>query len=134
MIQIATHLPLRILVAEDNALIGMVLADMLTEMGHDVCAVEATETGTIASAARHSPDLLIADGTLRGGSGVTAVEAILRSHDLAHIFVTGDPESIRLRRPDAVILEKPFNEATLAQAIRQVVRGAGTLRKKDLLF
>src|SRR5271168_5209769 len=82
--------PLRILVAEDNALIGMLLADMLTSMGHDVCAVEATETGTVASAARYRPDLVIADGALREGSGVGAVETILRSHTMAHIFVTGD--------------------------------------------
>jgi DNA-binding response OmpR family regulator len=118
--------PLRILVAEDNALIGMLLADMLGDMGHDVCAVEATEMDTIASAARHRPDLLIADGWLREGSGVAAVQTILRSHILAYIFVTGDHASVHMRMPGAVILEKPFNEAGLAAAIRRAVQIDGT--------
>jgi two-component system, response regulator PdtaR len=120
--RIVTFVPLRILVAEDNALIGMLLEEMLTTMGHAVCAVEATETGTIASALRYRPDLLIADGALREGSGINAVEAILRSYFVAYIFVTGDHTSIRLRMPDAVILEKPFNEASLEVAIRKVLQ------------
>jgi DNA-binding response OmpR family regulator len=124
MMQIATPGRLRVLVAEDNALIGMLLADMLIAMGHDVCAVEATERATVASAARYRPDLLIVDGTLRNGSGVGAVATILRSHAIAHIFVTGDQDSIQERMPDAVILEKPFNEARLREAIRKVIRPA----------
>jgi CheY-like chemotaxis protein len=124
--QTAAHTPLRILVAEDNALIGMLLADMLAALGHDVCAVEATELGTVASAMRYRPDLVIADGSLRGGSGVTAVEAILQCHNIAYIFVTGDNAAIRLRMPEAVILAKPFNEAGLEAAIRTVMYHNGS--------
>jgi len=112
--------PLRILVAEDNALIGMLLADMLTGMGHIVCAVEATETDTVASAARHRPDLIIADARLRGGSGVAAMEQILREGDVPHIFVTGDPLGVEERMPGAMILQKPFNEAGLERALQLV--------------
>jgi CheY-like chemotaxis protein len=36
---------LRVLVVEDNAIIGMLLAEMLAEMGHDVCGLETTEAG-----------------------------------------------------------------------------------------
>jgi two-component system, response regulator PdtaR len=36
---------LRALVVEDDAVIGMLLADMLAEMGHDICPIEATEAG-----------------------------------------------------------------------------------------
>ena len=42
---------LRILIVEDDFLIGMMLADMLEMMGHEVCATEATEAGAIAAAA-----------------------------------------------------------------------------------
>jgi two-component system, response regulator PdtaR len=113
--------PLRILVAEDNFLIGMLLADMLVLMGHDVCAVEMTEAGMVSSAAQYRPDLLIVDGRLREGSGVTAVERILLTQPLPYVFVTGDPAYVRTRMPDAVILEKPFFEATLEQAIRNAM-------------
>ena len=132
--RIVTFVSLRILVAEDNALIGMLLEEMLTTMGHAVCAVEATETGTIASALRYRPDLLIVDGALREGSGINAVETILRSYFVAHIFVTGDHTSIRLRMPDAVILEKPFNEASLEAAIRKVLPVATAHQRSNEVF
>jgi DNA-binding response OmpR family regulator len=122
--QIADVAPLRILIAEDNALIGMLLEQMLTAFGHDVCAVETTEKATVASAARHRPDLVIVDVGLRLGSGINAVQTILRSHFVAHIFVTGDRAAVQTHMPDAVILEKPFNEAKLERAIRTVIHAA----------
>ena len=41
---------LRVLVVEDDAMIAMLLADMFAGMGHDVCAIEATEAGAVAAA------------------------------------------------------------------------------------
>ena len=63
---------LRVLVVEDEMLIGMLLADMLEARGYDVCAVEATETGAVTAAARYNPGLMIVDARLRDGSGVAA--------------------------------------------------------------
>ena len=46
---------LSVLVVEDDAMIGMLLADMLGEMGYNVCAIAATEDGAVADAARCHP-------------------------------------------------------------------------------
>ena len=46
---------LRILVVEDDALIGMLLAEVLVGMGHEVCAIEANEADAVAAAARCRP-------------------------------------------------------------------------------
>ena len=35
--------PLRILLVDDDAMIGTLLAELLDEMGHVVCGIEATE-------------------------------------------------------------------------------------------
>jgi len=113
---------LRILIAEDNALIGMLLADMLAIMGHDVCAIEMTEAGTVTRAAQDRPDLLIVDGWLGEGSGIAAVATILRTRPIPHLFVTGDPVFIRARVPDAVLLIKPFLESALSQAIGRAMQ------------
>jgi two-component system, response regulator PdtaR len=43
---------LRILVVEDDALFGMLLAELLAMMGHDVCGIEATEADAVAAAVR----------------------------------------------------------------------------------
>ena len=61
---------LRIQIVEDDALIGLLLGDMLEVMGYEVCAIEATEIAAVSAAARCEPDLLIVDANLREGSGV----------------------------------------------------------------
>ncbi len=55
---------LRILVVEDNAVIGMLLSLTLKAMGHEVCAVETSEEGAVAAALRCRPDLMVVDAAL----------------------------------------------------------------------
>ena len=43
---------LRILIVEDDALIGMLLAEMLEDMGHGLCAIEATEADAVTAVIR----------------------------------------------------------------------------------
>jgi two-component system, response regulator PdtaR len=80
---------LRVLIVEDEAMIAMLLAEVLTGLGHEVCATEATEAGAVAAAARHQPELMIVDDELRRGNGIAAVEQITRSGFIPHVFVTG---------------------------------------------
>ena len=110
---------LRILVVEDDALIGMLLADMLAAMGHVVCAVAGTQDEAVAAAQRDEPDMLIVDAWLHKGSGVAAVDQIQRLGFVPHIFVTGDSRGVLALKPNAVVLEKPFTEAMLAAAINR---------------
>jgi len=112
---------LQVLVVEDEPVIGTLLAEVLRELGHDVIAIEATEDGAVAAAAANRPELMIVDARLRQGSGVTAVERILREGFIPHLFVSGDrlnPEGLCSR---AIILQKPFMEAELVSAIARAV-------------
>lgn len=112
---------LRVLVVEDDALIGMLMADVLTGMGHQVCAVEATEAGAIAAAARCKPELMVVDAQLREGDGITAVEKILRNGFIPHVFVSGAVAGIQAQRPDAIVIQKPFQDTDLARAIARAL-------------
>jgi CheY-like chemotaxis protein len=112
---------LRVLVVEDNAIIGMLLAEVLAGMGHDVCAIEATEADAVTAAARCRPDLMIVDVQLGDGSGVFAIEKILRTGFVPHVFVSGDTLGVRALRPDAVVIQKPFRESDLARAIQRAL-------------
>ena len=114
---------LRVLVGEDEAIIAMLLAEVLAGMGHDVCAIEATEAGAVATAAQCRPDLMIVDAWLSDGSGISAVEQILRTGFVPHVFISGDTSRVRALRPDAVVIQKPFRESELARAI-QLALGA----------
>jgi len=108
---------LRVLVIEDDALIAMLLAELLAGMGHEVCATAYSEAEAVIAATRYDPDLMIVDATLGRGSGITAVDEILRTRPTAHLFLSGDAERVRSRKPDAVIVRKPFRKADLAKAI-----------------
>ena len=115
---------LRVLVAEDDAVIAMLFAEVLTGMGYDVCAIESTEADLVVAAARCRPDVMIVDVRLRNGSGVSAVEKILRSGHVPHVFVSGDISSIRTLGTCAVVIEKPFRESELAEAIQHALAAA----------
>ena len=112
---------LRILVLEDDAIIGMLLAEMLEEMGHEVCAIEATETRAISAASRCKPELMIVDARLRHGSGISAVDKICLAEPVPHLFLSGDVSGVRAMRPHAIVVQKPFREGDLAKAIQSTL-------------
>ncbi len=107
--------PLRILVVDDDAMIAALLAEMLDDMGHSVCGIEATEAGAVRAALRCNPDLMIVDARLREGSGVAAVAAVHQSKTVAHILISGD--RIPTGLPHAIKLQKPFMQRDLVGAI-----------------
>lgn len=115
---------LQILVVEDDSLIAMLLVETLVEMGHGVCGVEATESGAVAAAIRCQPDLIIVDVELREGNGVSAVDEILRTGFIPHLFVSGNLKKVSARRPGSVAIEKPFREPELIRAIHRAIAAA----------
>ncbi len=120
---------LRILVVEDDAMIAMHLADLLAVMGHDICAIEATKAGAEAAAIQCRPDLMIVDARLGDESGVSAVAEILRTGFVPHVFISGDVSTIRTLVPDAVAIQKPFEESDLIRAIERALGAAvGSLK------
>lgn len=112
---------LQILVVEDDSLIAMLLAETLAEMGHGVCGVEATESGAAQAALRCRPDLIIADAQLSEGNGVSAVDKILGTGFVPHLFISGDIKKVLAQKPGAVAIAKPFREPELVQAIHRAL-------------
>jgi CheY-like chemotaxis protein len=104
-----------ILVLEDDPIIGVLLVDLLTSMGHSVCGLRTSEADAVAGAATHLPDLILVDVRLGRGNGVRAVAEIRRSRNIPFIYMTG--AVIPVGRPGDVVLYKPFQEAELAAAI-----------------
>ena len=112
---------MRILAVEDDALILMSTAEILEDLGHFV--LRATNgRDALAILATEDVEVLLTDVGLRGMSGVElALEAVRQRPQLAVIFATGrtvmdtqaDHELAR-----AVLLRKPFSDASLAAAIQ----------------
>ena len=112
---------LTILIVEDDALQGTVLGEILEEIGHKVCAVTSTVSQAVAFVDRYRPSLLIVDQWLKDGSGLSLVETVCKNGHVPHIFATGDIEGIKLARPDAVVLQKPYQVFQLEAAIERAM-------------
>ena len=115
---------LNILIVEDELAIAELLSDVLAGMGHDVCAIAASQGEAVSAAAAHHPDLMIVDVRLGAGSGVVAVDEILRSRNIPHVFVSADMATVRTLRLRSVVMQKPYREAELGWAIERSLRAA----------
>jgi two-component system, response regulator PdtaR len=115
---------LRVLVVEDEAMVAMMLAEVLEAMGHDVCGVETTEADAVAAAARCKPDIMIVDVWLGDGNGVSAVKEIRRTGAVPHVYVTADITMVQALGRDAVVIHKPYRELDLIHAMERALGAA----------
>jgi len=120
---------LRILVVEDDVMIGGLLAETLEDLGYVVCAVETNAAKAVAAAAHHHPDLMIVDVGLGEESGVAAVKEILRSGFVPHVFATGDALRDLSLGPDAVLIQKPFRGPDIVHAIDRALAAKPALAR-----
>ena len=108
-----------IVVVEDDALIGLLLAELLAGLGHTVCATATTEADAVECALRFAPDLMLVDLGLAHGDGRSAMRTILAARRQPHVFMTG--ASRDELPPGSHVLAKPFFEADLIRAIDAAV-------------
>lgn len=114
----------RILIIEDEAVIAMDLSDLVTDAGHDVCAVETTASGAVRAAKRERPDLVLADIQLAdGSSGIDAVRDILANFEVPVIFITAFPDRLLTgERPEPTFLiTKPYSPDMVRAAVSQAL-------------
>jgi DNA-binding response OmpR family regulator len=112
--------PLCVLLIEDDALIGDLLRELITDMGHYVCAIEPTEAGAVAAAGRYGPQLIIVDvGLAGGGSGIAAIDLIQRTQAVPCLLMTGGTALQGLA--GRIVLRKPFSTADLHRAMQRAL-------------
>ena len=99
----------------------MLLSEVLVGLGHSVIGVVGTESAAVALAAEYQPNLLIVDAGLTKGNGISAVDTIIADRYVPHFFTTGNVLKVRQVKPDAIILEKPFHEAEIVDAIARAL-------------
>jgi CheY-like chemotaxis protein len=113
--------PLRILVVEDDPMVGPLLAEVLEDLGHIVVAVEVDADAAVAAARDCLPDLMIVDIGLGERSGVEAVGEILHDGFVPHVFVTGDLLRGLELGADAVLIQKPYRRSDIVTAIARAI-------------
>jgi len=115
---------LRVLIVEDEAIIALLLEELLTDMGHDVCAIAPTAAAAVAAAAAHGPDLMIVDVNLAGESGIVAVDTIQSLAPTPCIFVSGDVHIMTILAARGEVLTKPYQPRQIERAIRRTLAAA----------
>ncbi|KGA15715.1 transcriptional regulator [freshwater metagenome] len=110
---------LRILVAEDEALIRMDLVEMLTESGYEVVAQATNGAEAIELAKEHKPDLAILDVKMPVLDGISAAEEIIATAPVLLLTAFSQKELVDRARDAGVMayVVKPFTINDLIPSI-----------------
>ena len=112
----------RVLLVEDEPLVSMMLADMLSAFGHKVDGPYNRFTDAILAAKSNNLQAGILDVNL-GGEKTYAVADILANRKIPFAFVTGyGPDTIVSEFSHAPVLQKPVEAAKLHALLQQIVR------------
>ena len=109
---------MRILIVEDEPLIASLVADVLTDGGHEVAGVASNFRSACERAERARPDLALVDIQLAGGDSGIDVARALSALGVASILVSSDGCSARDNQDAAVgYLAKPWRPDALLESI-----------------
>jgi response regulator NasT len=110
---------IRILVAEDEALIRMDLIEMLREAGYEVVAEAADGAQAIELAELHKPDLAILDVKMPVLDGISAAEKIISIAPVLMLTAFSQRDLVERARDAGVMayVVKPFSIGDLIPAI-----------------
>ena len=113
------HTPVRIVVAEDEALIRMDLIEMLNEAGYQVIAQASDGAQAIELVREHKPDLAILDVKMPILDGISAAEEIITICPVLMLTAFSQRELVDRARDAGVMayVLKPFTINDLVPAI-----------------
>jgi CheY-like chemotaxis protein len=117
----------KILVADDSRFQAQLLVASLTERGHSVVVAQDTvQAGMLAL--RESPDAMILDVNMPGGSGIEVLKRLKRSlktRNIPVIVVSGscdlDVEHVAMELGAARFLHKPVDTEQLCETLDWVL-------------
>lgn len=114
-----TGTAVRILVAEDEAIIRLDLVEMLKDAGYDVVAEATNGVEAIALAKEHKPDLAILDVKMPELDGISAAEQIIEIAPVLMLTAFSQRELVERARDAGVMayVVKPFSISDLVPAI-----------------
>jgi PAS domain S-box-containing protein len=117
----------RVLVVEDDAIIGSHISETLARLGYDVPAIADYGEGALREAATHRPDIVLMDIQLRGAmDGIETASRLRRTSDVPVIYLTAHTDEATLARAKETAphgyLVKPFNERDLRTSIEVAIR------------
>jgi len=116
----------RILIIENEFLIGEMLKDMVQELGYTVTGTVHRVPTALAELIKANFDAALVNiGVDQQKHGIELAD-LLKANDKPFAFVTGYPHSPADRHEDALLLEKPFDLDQLRELLEKLVGPAGS--------
>jgi CheY-like chemotaxis protein len=107
----------KILVVEDEFLVAMMIADMLTDLGHDVIGTAMNLAAAVQKSLSLPVDFAILDVNLNGELSYPAADA-LAARGIPFVFATGySSKGLQEQYKGVPRLQKPFDLKTLEKAV-----------------
>ena len=119
---------MRLVLCDDNLLLGEALAPALTASGHQIAAITTSLAGGLAAIRAHRPDACLMGLCFPGEDGLAGIRAIRQRHPGTSVVIltrTADPSIASQARQLGVagFLSKDANVAQIAQALATVEAG-----------
>ena len=112
---------MRVLIAEDEALIRMDLREMLEEQGHEVVGEARDGAQAIALARELTPDVIFMDINMPGVSGIEAAQVLGEERVAPVVMVTAFSQAAYVEQATAAgamaYIVKPFSPADILPAM-----------------
>lgn len=113
----------RILIIEDEAMVAMLLEDMVADLGHQTSAIASSlwEAQSIIESGP-APDVAILDVNLSGTLSYPVAD-LLSERGIPFVFSTGYGRQERMRRYASPVLQKPFSLNDLRRTLDGLLAG-----------
>jgi len=114
---------LHVLVVEDEAVIGMLIEDMLNDLGCTKVSVVACVDRALELLATEEPDFAMLDVNLNGRRSYPVAD-LLKARGVPFVFLSGyGPHGLEPPYTSASLLQKPFQMNDLAAMLRKTFPG-----------
>jgi two-component SAPR family response regulator len=117
----------RILVVEDEALIAVMVEDMLIEMGGEVVGPAATVDDALEMARGETLDAAVLDVNVRGRRIDPVAEALM-ARGVPVLFATGYGEVRLASGAPVTVIDKPYTQDKLSRGIAAAMKAADPSR------
>lgn len=110
---------LKVLIAEDSAMLADCLEDFLIWKGFEVCGIASTANEAVSLADHHRPDLAVLDFRLANGTFGSEIRPQLEDKlTMGILYVSGDPlRNILTNLDGEAYIQKPYKLSDVAWAL-----------------
>jgi CheY-like chemotaxis protein len=113
----------RILLVEDEFIVAAMAEDMLTELGATVIGPANTIAMGLSLAETDTIDAAVLDVNM-GGDRIDPVAEMLSARSIPIVFATGYGDGALGRAHEALILDKPYTQEQLANALARALQAS----------